>query len=103
VTCGPFTLRTESGLIIATRLALLKVKTALEEMLRDAGHLVEKCLDLSEKSFDFACTAHDRFIKGGCEVKKEIHCSWFEPSSERQNAEYSGPETVFHPGGRSKW
>jgi hypothetical protein len=54
------------------RMGLLKEKAALAEMLRDAGHLVEKCLDLSEKSFDFACTAHDRFIKGGCEVKKEI-------------------------------
>jgi hypothetical protein len=54
------------------RMALLKEKSALEEMLRDAGHLVEKCLELSEKSFDFACTARERFIKGGCVVKKEI-------------------------------
>ena len=54
------------------RMGLLKEKAALEEMLRDAGHLVEKCLELSEKSFDFACTARDQFIKGGCEVKKEI-------------------------------
>jgi hypothetical protein len=53
-------------------MALMKEKTALEEMLRDAGHLVEKCLELSEKSFDFACTARERFIKGGCVVKKEI-------------------------------
>jgi hypothetical protein len=54
------------------RMGLLKEKAELEEMLRDAGHLVEKCLELSEKSFDFACTARDQFIKGGCEVKKEI-------------------------------
>ena len=54
------------------RMGLLKDKAALEEMLRDAGHLVEKCLELSEKSFDFASTARDRFTKGDCEVKKEI-------------------------------
>jgi len=54
------------------RMGLLKEKAALEEMLRDAGHLVHKCLELSEKSFDFASTARDRFTKGDCEVKKEI-------------------------------
>jgi hypothetical protein len=53
-------------------MGLLKEKAALEEMLRDAGHLVEKCLELSEKSIDFASTARDRFRKGDCETKKEI-------------------------------
>jgi DNA invertase Pin-like site-specific DNA recombinase len=54
------------------RAGLLKEKATLEEMLRDAGHLVQTCLELSEKSFDFASTARDRFTKGDCEVKKEI-------------------------------
>jgi site-specific DNA recombinase len=54
------------------RVELLKEKAALEEMLRGAGHLVKQCLELSEKSFDFASTARDRFTKGDCAVKKEI-------------------------------
>ena len=54
------------------RMGLLKEKAALEEMLQDAGHRIEKCLELSEKSFDFASTARDRFAKGNCEVKKKI-------------------------------
>jgi hypothetical protein len=57
---------------VRQRAGLLKEKAALEEMLRDAGQLVEKCLELSEKSFDFASTARDRFTKGDSEVKKEI-------------------------------
>jgi DNA invertase Pin-like site-specific DNA recombinase len=54
------------------RMGLLKKKAALEETLQDAGHLVEKCLERSEKSFDFACTARNRFANGDCETKKEI-------------------------------
>ena len=54
------------------RAELLTEKAALEEMLRDAGHWVKRCLELSEKSFDFACTARERFAKGDCETKKEI-------------------------------
>src|ERR1035438_8702365 len=54
------------------RMALLKEKAALEEMLQDAGHRVEKCLELSEKSFVFASTARERFTKGDCGTKKEI-------------------------------
>ena len=54
------------------RTGLLKEKAALEEMLRDAGQRVNNCLELSEKSFDFACTARNRFAKGDCETKKEI-------------------------------
>lgn len=41
-------------------------------MAQHAGHGVEKWLDLSEKTFDFARTARDRFAKGDCEAKKEI-------------------------------
>jgi DNA invertase Pin-like site-specific DNA recombinase len=54
------------------RMDLLTEKAALEEMLQDAGHQVEKCLELSEESFDYACTARDRFAKGDCQTKKEI-------------------------------
>ena len=54
------------------RLALLKEKAGLEEMLRDAGHRIEQWLDLSEKTFEFACTVRDRFGKGDAKTKKEI-------------------------------
>ena len=54
------------------RMGLLKEKAALEEMLQDAGCRVEKCLELSEKSFDFACTVRNRFAKGDRATKKEI-------------------------------
>src|ERR1035438_7639356 len=37
------------------RLALLKEKAGLEELLRDAKHRVENWLKLSEQTFDFAC------------------------------------------------
>ncbi len=54
------------------RLALLKEKAGLEEMLRDAGHRVEQWLSLSEKTFEFACTARAKFAKGDGKIKKEI-------------------------------
>jgi hypothetical protein len=54
------------------RMGLLKEKAALEELLRDAGHRVENCLEQSEEAFDYACTARDRFAKGDCQVKREI-------------------------------
>jgi site-specific DNA recombinase len=54
------------------RVALLKEKAAIEEMLRDAGHRVEQWLDLSEKTFEFACVARTRFAKGDSKAKKEI-------------------------------
>lgn len=41
-------------------------------MLRDAGHRVEQWLDLSEKTFAFACTARTRFAEGDAKVKKAI-------------------------------
>ncbi len=54
------------------RVELLKEKAGLEELLNDAGHRVEQWLTLSEKTFDFACTAREKFAKGGPITKKEI-------------------------------
>lgn len=54
------------------RLALLKEKAALEELLNDAGHRVEKWLTLSEEIFEFACTAREQFNKGDPMAKKQI-------------------------------
>jgi site-specific DNA recombinase len=54
------------------RMELLKEKAALEELLQDTGQGVEKSLELSEKSFDFACKARSRFSAGDCQTKKEI-------------------------------
>ena len=51
---------------------LLKEKAALEELLNDAGHRVEQWLKLSEGTFEFACTARERFAKGDHLTKKEI-------------------------------
>ncbi len=54
------------------RLALLKDKTGLEELLRDAGHRVQQWLSLSENTFEFACTVREKFAKGDAMTKKEI-------------------------------
>jgi hypothetical protein len=54
------------------RSELLKEKAALEELLRDAGHRVEQWLKHSEQTFEFACTARDRFAVGNSKAKKEI-------------------------------
>jgi hypothetical protein len=54
------------------RIELLKEKAALEALLQDAGQGVEKSLELSERSFDFACTARTRFSNGDSQTKKEI-------------------------------
>lgn len=51
---------------------LLKEKSALEELLDDAGHRVDQQLKLSEQTFEFACNVQDRFTKGGPKAKKEI-------------------------------
>ena len=51
---------------------LMKEKAALEELLNDAGHRVEQQLKLSEQTFEFACTAQERFAKGDLKTKKEI-------------------------------
>lgn len=54
------------------RLALLKEKSGLEELLHNTGHRVEKWLTLSENIFEFACAARERFAKGDAMTKKEI-------------------------------
>jgi DNA invertase Pin-like site-specific DNA recombinase len=54
------------------RVDLLKEKAALEELLNDAGHRADQWLTLSEKIFEFACTARERFAKNGPITKKEI-------------------------------
>jgi len=54
------------------RLALLKEKAALEELLQDAGHRVERWLKLSEEMFEFACTARAKFAQGDAMTKKAI-------------------------------
>jgi site-specific DNA recombinase len=54
------------------RFKLLKEKAGLEELLRDAGLRIEQQLRLSEKTFEFACTAQARFAKGDAKTKKEM-------------------------------
>jgi hypothetical protein len=54
------------------RVELLKEKSRLEELLQDTGHRVEKWLESSEKTFEFACMARTRFAKGNFQIKKEM-------------------------------
>lgn len=54
------------------RVKLLKEKAALEELLQDTGHRIEQWVQLSEQTFEFACTARTRFAKGDSKTKKEI-------------------------------
>ena len=54
------------------RARLLKEKVALEELIGDAGQRIGEQLRLSEKTFDFACTAQERFAKGNAMTKKEM-------------------------------
>ena len=54
------------------RFEQLKVKADLEELLKDTGHRIEQWLKLSEHTFEFACTARERFAKGDAKTKKEI-------------------------------
>jgi site-specific DNA recombinase len=54
------------------RMALLKERRQLEESLQNAGSRVEHWLDLSTATFDFACTARERFARGDPKTKKEI-------------------------------
>jgi site-specific DNA recombinase len=54
------------------RSELLKEKARLEELLRDIGHRVEQWLEITEKTFDFACSARKRFSQGTMQTKKEI-------------------------------
>jgi hypothetical protein len=54
------------------RATLLKEKLTLEELLRDTGKRVEQQLKLSEQTFEFACSAQERFANGDAMVKKEM-------------------------------
>jgi site-specific DNA recombinase len=54
------------------RIKLLKEKAALEELLQDTGQRIEQHLRLSEETFEFACTAQERFAKGNAKTKKEM-------------------------------
>lgn len=44
----------------------------LTSQLRETEGRAEKWLELTEKTFDFACYAHSRFITGDLKTKKEI-------------------------------
>lgn len=57
---------------IQQRGMLLKEKAALEELLGDVGHRVDRWLKLSEETFEFACTVRARFLKGSPDTKKLI-------------------------------
>ena len=54
------------------RITLIKEKSRLEELQRDTGHRVDKWLELSEKTFQFACYAPYWFTHGDTDTKKEI-------------------------------
>jgi hypothetical protein len=54
------------------RMELLKEKAALEELSRDAGQGVEHSLALTERVFEFACSARDRFATGSIQTQKTI-------------------------------
>ena len=54
------------------RFELLKEKSNLEESLQDTGDRVEKWLNLAEQTFEFACTARNRFATGDAMTKKQI-------------------------------
>jgi DNA invertase Pin-like site-specific DNA recombinase len=57
------------------RTELVNEKTRLEELFQDTGHGVNRWLELSEKTFEFACAARDRFAKGDPGTKKAILAS----------------------------
>jgi len=54
------------------RSATLKEKSHLEELLQGTGHRLEQWVNLSEKTFEFACSARTRFAEGTPTTKKEI-------------------------------
>jgi site-specific DNA recombinase len=54
------------------RSELLKEKSALEELLNDTGHRIERWVKLAEQTFEFASTAQARFNEGDVKTKKEI-------------------------------
>ena len=54
------------------RLTFLKEKALLEKSFQDVGQQVATSMQRSEKAFEFASTAQERFAKGDFETKKEI-------------------------------
>lgn len=54
------------------RMELIKDKSALEELLQDSGHRVERWVALAEQTFEFACNARRRFANGDPNTKKAI-------------------------------
>jgi site-specific DNA recombinase len=54
------------------RTALFKEKAKLEELLNDTGQRIDQWVKLCEQTFEFACVARERFVKGDAETKKEI-------------------------------
>lgn len=51
---------------------LMKEKTSLEERLNDTGDRISKWVELSEKTFNFACYAQYWFAKGDLQAKRQI-------------------------------
>ena len=56
----------------AQRAGLLKEQARLQGLLHGGGEQTEKCLDLSENTFEFSCAAHDTFANGDFRAKKDI-------------------------------
>ena len=54
------------------RSTLLKEKNELEALLNATGQKIEEWLELSEKTFNFACYARDWFAKGDLNTKRAI-------------------------------
>lgn len=54
---------------------LIKEKARLEELMGDTGERVNKWIELSEKTFEFACYARYWFIEGDYQVKRQIFSS----------------------------
>ena len=67
-----------SGMVISSeeyqtmKTILLKRKNALEQGLNTQGEEMEKWLELSEKTFNFACYARTWYEKGDSKVKRSI-------------------------------
>ncbi len=52
--------------------ALIREKASLEEKLNDTGNRISKWIELSEKTFDFACHARYWFANGDMTTKRQI-------------------------------
>jgi hypothetical protein len=53
-------------------MALLKEKARLHELLHDTDHRVHQWLELTEKTFEFACSAQRWFSQGDSLIKRQI-------------------------------